>query len=122
MPVHNAEIAEILDRYAVLLEIEGANVFRVRACGNAARTTQELPHSVAAMLEEGSDLSELPGIGKDLAGRIEAIVATGKFAELDRLENERPGALAEPGGKLDEANEKTVRIIDEDAFKRLLAQ
>jgi DNA polymerase/3'-5' exonuclease PolX len=38
MPVHNAEIATAFDHLADLLEIEGANPFRVRAYRNAART------------------------------------------------------------------------------------
>jgi DNA polymerase (family 10) len=95
MPVHNAEIANIFGRYAALLEIEDANPFRVRAYRNAARTIQDLPQSVATMLEEGADLSELPGIGHDLAGKIKAIVETGTFADLDKLEKKIPGALAE---------------------------
>lgn len=95
MPVHNVEIAELFQRYAALLEIERANRFRVRAYRNAARTIRDLPHSVAAMLEEGADLSELPDIGEDLAGKIEAIVATGTLAELEELERSIPGELAD---------------------------
>ena len=67
MPVRNAEIADIFERMAVLLEIQGANPFRVRAYQNAARTLTDLPRTVADMLAEEEDLSELPGVGKDLA-------------------------------------------------------
>jgi DNA polymerase (family 10) len=94
MPVANAEIAELFERYAALLEIEGANTFRVRAYRNAARTIENLPQSAAGMLEEGADLAELPGIGDDLAGKIQAIVESGSFAELDDLEDEVPEGLA----------------------------
>lgn len=45
------------------------------------------------MLKAGQDLSELPGIGKDLAGKIAAIVATGKFDLLEFLKRELPGDL-----------------------------
>jgi len=37
MPVHNAEIAVAFDHLADLLEIEGANPFRIRAYRRAAR-------------------------------------------------------------------------------------
>ncbi len=50
MPVVNAEIAEILNRTAGLLAIEGANPFRERAYRDAGRTMGGLPYSVTAML------------------------------------------------------------------------
>ncbi len=95
MPAHNAEIVEVFSRYATLLEIEGANPFRVRAYRKAARTIQDLPQSVASLLAEGADLSELPGIGEDLAGKIREIVDTGRLHALEDLERESPSALVE---------------------------
>jgi len=95
MPVQNAEIAEMFDQTAELLEIKGDNPFRSRAYRNAARTIERLPKSIASLLKAGEDLSELPGIGKDLAGKIAAIVATHKFDVLDRLKRELPGDLGE---------------------------
>lgn len=95
MPVQNAEIAEIFDQTAELLEIKGDNPFRSRAYRNAARVIERLPKSVASLLKAGEDLSELPGIGKDLAGKIATIVATHKFDVLDRLKRELPGDLGE---------------------------
>ena len=85
MPVQNAEIAEMFDQTAELLEIKGDNPFRSRAYRNAARVIERLPKSITSLLKAGEDLSELPGIGKDLAGKIETIVATHKFDVLDRL-------------------------------------
>jgi len=103
MPVHNSEIADILGRLATLLEIEGANPFRVRAYQNAARTLDGLAREVVDLLAEGEDLSELPGIGKDLAAKIEEIAAraaeiAAPFAEagvtwwLERLTPDEFGA------------------------------
>jgi len=91
--VHNAEIAQMLDQTAKLLEIEGANPFRVRAYRRAARVIETLPQSVAGLLASGGDLSELPGIGKDLAGKIAGIIETGRFDVLESLERELPGEL-----------------------------
>ena len=71
MPVYNSDVANIFNQVADLLEIEGANPYRVRAYRNAARTIATLSKSVADMIEEGQDLTELPGVGEDLAGKIE---------------------------------------------------
>jgi len=95
MPIQNADIAEIFSRVANLLEIEGANQFRVRAYRNAARTVGSLPRNAADMLDAEEDLSKLPGIGKDLAGKIAEIVKTGSLDQLEELEERTPAELNE---------------------------
>ena len=95
MPVQNAEIAEMFDQTAELLEIKGDNPFRSRAYRNAARVIERLPKNIGSLLKAGEDLSELPGIGKDLAGKIAAIIATRHFDVLDKLKRELPGDLGE---------------------------
>lgn len=85
----------MFDQTADLLEIQGENPFRVRAYRRAARTIEGLPQSVRTMLSAGSDLSELPGIGKDLAGKIADIVESGHFALLHSLKNKLPGELGD---------------------------
>jgi len=93
MPVHNADVAEIFNLVADLLEIQGANPFRVRAYRNAARTVGGLSKSIATMAEEEKDLSELPGIGEDLAGKIGEILETGKLSQLEDLKKDVPPDL-----------------------------
>ena len=95
MPVQNAEIAAMFDQTADLLDIKGENQFRVRAYHRAARTIDGLPQSVRSMLSKGADLTELPGIGKDLAGKIANIVMTGHFTLLDQLKKKMPGQLGD---------------------------
>jgi len=95
VPLHNAEIAAAFDRLADLLEIEGANPFRVRAYRNAARTVEDLPRAAAAMIAAGEDLSKLPGIGKDLAGKIAELVETGHLELLDEVGKRTPKTLAD---------------------------
>jgi DNA polymerase/3'-5' exonuclease PolX len=95
VPVQNAEVAAMFDQAAELLEIEGENQFRVRAYRRAARTVEGLPQSIKSLLAAGRDLSELPGIGKDLAGKIAEIVETGHFPLLDTLKKKLPGELGE---------------------------
>jgi DNA polymerase (family 10) len=94
MPVHNAEIAERFDRLADLLEIEGANPFRVRAYRNAARTIAGLAQNLAGLLEAGKDLAELPGIGAAIAEKIRTIVKTGRLPQLEEVEARTPAALS----------------------------
>ena len=74
MPIHNSDIADIFNRLADTLEIEGANEFRVRAYRNAARVVNDLPQAISAMIDRGESLLALPGIGKDLEGKIKEIV------------------------------------------------
>ncbi len=95
MPPHNFEIADIFDQLADLLEIEGANPFRVRAYRNAARMIRGHARSMADLLAEGRDLSQLPDIGKDLAAKIETIVDTGKLPLLEEVKARTPAALSE---------------------------
>jgi DNA polymerase (family 10) len=95
MPVQNAEIAAMFDQTADLLEFKGENQFRVRAYRKAARTIEGLPQSVRSLLSARKDLTELPGIGKDLAGKIADIVKTGHFELLDSLKKKLPGELGD---------------------------
>jgi len=95
MPVHNAEIAAAFDHLADLLEIEGANPFRVRAYRRAARTIEDLPRSAAELIAGGEDLAELPGIGTDLAGKIAEFVDTKHLAVLDEAKARLPAGLVE---------------------------
>jgi DNA polymerase (family 10) len=95
MPVRNADIAAIFEEIADLLEIDGANVFRIRAYRNAARILQELGKDVRQMVQKGEDLTELPGIGTDLAAKVKEIVDTGHCKALDELQRRLPPAIAE---------------------------
>ena len=93
--MENLEIARVLDDVADLLEIGEANPFRVRAYRNAARTVEAETVPLRKRLEEGADLTELPAVGKDIAGRIEELVRTGDLALLNELSDEIPRTLIE---------------------------
>jgi DNA polymerase (family 10) len=95
MPIHNSDIAGIFSRVADMLDIKGENPFRIRAYQNAARTVGELSRDVSEMIDREEDLSELSGIGKDLAGKIAEIVETGSLKFLRELETEIPPELLE---------------------------
>jgi DNA polymerase (family 10) len=108
--VHNAEIADLFERLADLLEIDDANPFRVRAYRDAARTVRSEPQGMAEMLAQGEDLTELPGIGKDLAGKIQTIVDTGRLPALQDIEARVPAALSDMM-KIQDLGPKRVKAL-----------
>lgn len=83
----------MFNKTADLLEIKGENEFRVRAYRNAARTVESLSKQASEMIEQGESLSDLSGIGKDLAGKIKNIVKTGKLPVLHELEDQFPKGI-----------------------------
>ena len=93
--MENTEIAKVLRDVGTLLEIDGANPFRVRAYENAARTVE--PHAVPmrTMVESGAKLTDLPGIGKEMASHIQELVTTGALRVLQDLTREVPYTLVE---------------------------
>lgn len=93
MRIRNATVAEIFNTMADLLEIKGENPFRIRAYRTAAHTVYSLSSDVSELLESGEDLCRLPGIGKDLASKIEQIVITGQLDALEELKDEVPFEL-----------------------------
>ena len=95
MTVHNKEIADAFNELGDLLEIEGANEFRVRAYRNAAQVIRGLSKSLADMREDGEDFSDLHGIGDDLAGKIEEMLDSGELADLEAARQRTGPELAQ---------------------------
>ena len=94
--MQNADVARFFEDLADLLEIQGANPFRIRAYRNAARTIENLTESVAEIAADPEQsLQDLPGIGKDLAEKIVTIVETGRLPQLDALREEIPAGVVE---------------------------
>lgn len=88
--MENRAIAAQFEKMADLLEFQGANPFRVRAYRNGSRRLQDLPDSVASLVEQDADLTEIDGIGKDLAEKIAKLVKTGKLPQLEELLEQIP--------------------------------
>ena len=92
----NADISAVFDHVADLLEYQGGNVFRVRAYRNAARMIGGMVESLATVrADPDRPLTDLEGIGGDLAGKIEALLDTGKLPLLAELEREVPAVVFE---------------------------
>ncbi len=110
MTVHNREIASAFARIADLLEIRGDNPFRVRAYREAARVLEDMTEPVERMVKDGTDLTGIKGIGKDLAEKINAFVETGRLDYLEKLEAEIPASLLELM-KIPDLGPKRVAVI-----------
>ena len=93
MPIHNIDIVDNFNKVANLLEIRGANPFRISAYRNVARAIGSLSKSVADLIAEEKALTDFSGIGKDLAVKIREIVETGTLSLLAELEKDLPPGL-----------------------------
>ena len=94
--VTNSEIAAVFDHVADLLEYQGGNVFRVRAYRNAAHTIGGLVEPLATVrADTNRALTDLDGIGDDLAGKIEGLLDTGRLLLLEELKSQVPAAAFE---------------------------
>ena len=90
----NREIAAVFEQVADLLEFQNANPFRVRAYRNGARKIADLTEPLAAIADDQSrQLTDLEGIGKDLAEKISALLTTGKLPMLEELLQAVPSSV-----------------------------
>jgi DNA polymerase (family 10) len=91
--VTNAEIAAALEELGVLYELDGAVKYRVLAYSTAAKAIRESPVSVAELAAAGR-ATEIPGVGKTLAEKIGALLATGEIPAA-KLKAKFPPSLIE---------------------------
>jgi DNA polymerase (family 10) len=91
--MQNPDIARLFDEIADLLEIQGQNPFRIRAYRNAARIVYDYPRPLADEVRGDVDLTEISGIGEDLAEKIATIVKTGDLPLHRQLATKLPGGL-----------------------------
>lgn len=124
----NHEIAARLERVAALLEIDGANVFRVRAYRNAAQIIEAHPETLAELLASGLELTSIKGVGKDLAAGIAALFTTGELPAWLELSARVPLGLLEvtrvPGVGPKRANTlwQALGVTSLDDLERAAAQ
>ena len=88
----NQELARIFEEIADLLEIEGADVFRINAYRKAARVIDELGEDVADVAAR-SELTKIPGIGKGTAEKIQQYLAEGRITVHQELRSKLPEGL-----------------------------
>jgi len=91
--VTNADIAAVFEHIADLLEYQGGNVFRVRAYRAAARTISGLVEPLSSVRADRTrSLTNLDGIGGDLAAKIGELLDTGRLGLLEELHAQVPAA------------------------------
>lgn len=110
----NAELARIFEQMAKVLDLTGANVFRVNAHNKVARILESLTTDVAELADDPAKLTAIDGIGDGSAKKIIEYVKTGRVEEHDELVKQIPLGLLKvmeiPG-----LGPKTVKLLWENA-------
>ena len=111
--MENLDIARTLTLLADLLEIQGANPFRIRAYRTAVNTVNGLSRPLHAMVAGGEDLTALPGVGKNVAAHVVELLDTGSLGRLEEVEAEIPRSLADLMALDGVGPKKAKRMFDE---------
>jgi DNA polymerase (family 10) len=106
----NAQLAAIFERMSAMLELTGADKFRVNAHAKAARVVGEHPSDLEPIARDAKALIAIEGIGKGTAAKIAEFAERGVIAEHDEL------AAKVPAGVLDllqvsGLGPKTVKLL-----------
>ncbi len=95
MAASNEQIAELFDNMGTLLEMKGDTVFKIRAYQRAARTIEQLSTSLAQAVNNGEDLTKIPGVGKAISEKITEYISTGQVLAYENLVDELPTGVLE---------------------------
>ena len=104
----NEGLARVFTDIGNLFEIKGANAFKIRAYRNAADLVGHMAERIAELTD--AEVLDLPGIGKDLAGKIRELVDTGALAYYDELRHEFPVSILDML-RLQGVGPKTVAVV-----------
>ncbi len=107
----NIEIANLFNEIADYLEVKGENPFRIRAYRRGAQALEGLSEDIAAIAGRNA-LQEVPGIGKDLAGKIQEYLSSGKIEYLEALRKEIPAGVVDLMG-IHGVGPKTAKLLYE---------
>ena len=90
----NARYADLLNEIAALLEVSGANPFKVRAFQRAARTVDGLPDPIDERIADGT-VTDIDGIGKSIAADLAQLRERGSCGVLDELRASLPPGITQ---------------------------
>ncbi|MGE5123910.1 MAG: DNA polymerase/3'-5' exonuclease PolX, partial [Acidobacteriaceae bacterium] len=90
----NQQLARTFSTIADLLEIKGENIYKILAYRKAADSLSNLSQDVNDIWRQGK-LTEVDGVGKAIAEKIDELLSTGHLGFLDKLEAEVPPSLAD---------------------------
>ncbi len=116
--MRNAEIALHFDELADLYELDGAIVHRVVAYRNAAKAIREATASIEEMSRAGT-VTQLAGIGKTIAEKIETLLETGTIPSAEKLKAKYPPGLIEVTRLPGFGPKKARKLFDELGVKSL---
>jgi len=92
--ITKSQIVTVLEQVAILLELDGANRFRVISYQNGSRALASLDENLLDVILEGR-LMEIKGIGKGIGGLVSEAVLEGTWGGLDELYQRVPAGLVE---------------------------
>lgn len=90
----NRQVADIFSLIGNLLEVKGEVIYKILAYRKAADSLNALSRDVYDVWQEGK-LTEIPGVGKAIAEKIDELLSTGHLKFLEKLEAEVPPSLVE---------------------------
>lgn len=91
--MNKADIVDILEDIAVLLELKGENPFKIRAYSGGARVLDTMEEDLGAIIEAG-ELAAIKGIGSALVDKIETLYTTGELEYYTKLRDSvAPGLI-----------------------------
>ena len=85
----NAQVARVIKEMGLLLQLEGANSFKVAAYSRGVRAITSLGEDIESVTKREA-LTDIPGIGKGLAEVIKSYLATGRVESLIKLRTRVP--------------------------------
>ena len=88
------QIITVLEQVGILLQLDGANPFRVRAYENASRSLSSHEEDLWETVNQGR-LIDIKGIGKGIAGLINEAMNIGTWGDLGSLYEKVPRGLIE---------------------------
>ena len=104
----NKQVAQVFAEIADLLEIKGENAFKIRAYRTGAETLAAWADPVVRM--DDAQLRALPGIGKDLAAKIQELATTGTSLYHQELLQQFPPTILDLL-RLQGVGPKTVALL-----------
>ena len=91
--MNKADIVDILEDIAVLLELKGDNPFKIRAYSGGARVLEMMEEDLGDVIAE-ERLNAIKGIGSALVDKIKTLYATGELEYYTKLrESIAPGLI-----------------------------
>lgn len=114
------DIARILDDVSMMLEITGANPFRVRAFSNAARAMEEQTDDIRKLIAT-KELLEVQGIGKGIFADVSSLLERGTFELYDELRREIPQGVLDML-RISGMGPKKVKLVHEELGIKSIAE